>query len=83
MEESLTPRMLRIMEHAEVLANQHGIQKVGTEHFMLALLADKRAIATAALALIVDPELVNEEIRKIITSDGYRQGSSGGPSSAR
>ena len=69
----LTPRMLRIMRQAEQLAQQRGLLKIGTEHVMLALLDEPRAIATMALALVTEPERVQEEIRKIIDSESYNR----------
>ena len=69
----LTPRMLRIMQQAEQLAQQRGLPKIGTEHVILVLLDDPRAIATMALALVTEPARVQEEIRKIIESESYNR----------
>jgi ATP-dependent Clp protease ATP-binding subunit ClpA len=48
----MTPRMQHIMQRAEELAQQRGLASIGTEHVMLALLDDRRAIATMALAVV-------------------------------
>lgn len=69
----MTPRMQHIMHRAEELAKQRGLASIGTEHVMLALLDDHRAIATMALAVVTDPARVQEEIRKIIDSENYNR----------
>lgn len=68
---SLSPRMRRILERAEELARGRGMTTIGTEHVMLALLDDPKAIATMALGKVVDPARVQEEIQIIIQSESY------------
>ena len=65
--------MLRIMQQAEPLAQPRGLPKIGTEHVMLALLEDPRAITTIALALVTERARVHEKIRTIIESESYNR----------
>lgn len=67
-----TPRMDRILQRSKELAHEHSTENVGTEHVLLALLEDSRAIATGVIAKFADTDLVVDELRRIMATDSYR-----------
>jgi ATP-dependent Clp protease ATP-binding subunit ClpA len=66
-----TPRYEQILAAAARTADDFGHTYVGTEHLLLALLADKDAIATQAIERFVPPTRITEEIHRVIASEGY------------
>ena len=69
----LTPRAKRTLLVAEGLAHEHGHDYLGTEHLMLALLADPAGIGGGSVHRLGHHEAVRDEIVRIIESDSYRR----------
>jgi ATP-dependent Clp protease ATP-binding subunit ClpA len=68
----LTPRMRRTLQRALELAQENGQGVVGTEHVLLALLADRDGIAGRTLHETGLARAMQAEIARIITSEGYK-----------
>ena len=71
-----TPRAERTMEVAERIARDYGHDYIGTEHLMLALLADEHGIGGGAVHRVGAAEAVRAEITGILESDSYSGSSS-------
>lgn len=68
----MTPRMRRSLQRALEIAQENGQGVVGTEHMLLAFLADRSGIAGRTLHSVGIAETVQAEIARIITSEGYK-----------
>lgn len=67
-----TPRYESIVAAASRTAEEElGHNYVGTEHLLLALLADKDAVATQAIERFVSAEEVANELHRVMASEGY------------
>lgn len=75
---SLTPRMRRSLVRALAIANENGQDVVGTEHVLLAFLADRDGIAGIVLDAVGAADPVRAEVIRIITSAGYKDPSRDG-----
>jgi ATP-dependent Clp protease ATP-binding subunit ClpA len=67
----LTPRAKRTLREADRIARMWGHTYVGTEHLMLALLADPNGIGGGTVHRLGSAEAVRAEIERILDSDGY------------
>ena len=67
----LTPRAKRTLVVAARIARSYGHDYVGTEHLMLALLADPNGIGGGTIHRLGTAEAARAEITRIIESDGY------------
>jgi len=67
----LTPRVKHTLEEAARIARSWGHGYVGTEHLMLALLADDHGIGGGAVHRVGAAEAVRAEITGILESDSY------------
>jgi len=63
-----TPRTQRILSTAAEIATGMGHNYVGTEHLLIALARDGDAIATQAIAKLVDPRQVETQVLEIMAS---------------
>jgi ATP-dependent Clp protease ATP-binding subunit ClpC len=70
----LTPRTRRTLHEAARIAGEWGHAYVGTEHVMLALLADPAGIGGGAVHRLGRAEAVRAEIERILASDSYSGG---------
>lgn len=68
----LTPRMRRSLRRAMEIARENGQGVVGTEHVLLAFLDDPAGIAGMTLHSARTDMALRAEIRRIITSEGYK-----------
>lgn len=68
-----TPRVSRMLDGAAQIARGYGHSHLGTEHLLLAMLADSRGIATQAIARHIDLDDLARDVREVMGSDGYRQ----------
>lgn len=64
--------MRRTLARALEIARDNGQEIVGTEHVLLAFLADQAGIAGMTLHMVADGDALRAEIVRIITSEGYR-----------
>ena len=71
----LTPRTKRTLLEAARIAREWGHGYVGTEHVMLAILADPAGIGGGAVHRVGKAEAVRAEIEQILESDSYSGGS--------
>jgi len=71
-----TPRTQRILITAAEIAVGMGHNYIGTEHLLLALVRDGDAIATQAIAKLVDPRKVETQVLEMISSKSYNTSSS-------
>lgn len=69
----LTPRAERMLAVAEHIARDHGHDYIGTEHLMLALLADPKGIGGRTIHRLGIADAVRAEIERILGSEGYSQ----------
>lgn len=56
---------------ARTAEEEFGHNYVGTEHLLLALLADKDAVATQAIERFVPAAKITEELQRVMASQGY------------
>jgi ATP-dependent Clp protease ATP-binding subunit ClpA len=66
-----TPRYKRVLENSVGVAREMGHSYVGVEHLFLAIIRDRDAIPTQALAELVDLDRVQAGILEEIASPGY------------
>lgn len=59
------------MRRAIEIARGSGLQNVGTEHIVLAILEDAKAIPTQVLAKLGDVTQVREQLESVIASSEY------------
>jgi ATP-dependent Clp protease ATP-binding subunit ClpA len=67
----LTPRAKRTLREAARIARQWGHDYVGTEHLMLALLADPNGIGGGTVHRLGSADALRAEIERILDTDGY------------
>ena len=70
----LTPRAKRTLLVAERIARDHGHAYIGTEHVMLAMLADPDGIGGGTIHRLGSAEAARAEIERVLESDGYAGG---------
>ena len=68
----MTPRMRRSLQRALEIAKENGQTVVGTEHVLLALLANPDGVAGIALRSVGNAAALQAEIVRIMTSEGYK-----------
>lgn len=68
----MTPRMQRVLEQARAEATTRGHEYLGTEHVLLALLADERGVAGRVLCAHTDRAELRAAVERILASDEYR-----------
>ena len=71
---SPTPRYRTALDTAAGLARDMGHSHVGVEHLFLAIIRDRDAVPTQALARMIDPDQVEASLREVITSPSYAGG---------
>jgi len=71
-----TPRTQRIIAEAADIAAGMGHSYLGTEHLLLALVRDGDAIATQAIAQLVEPKALEVKILEVMASKSYNTSSS-------
>jgi ATP-dependent Clp protease ATP-binding subunit ClpA len=67
-----TPRVERTLERASREATARGHDYLGTEHLLLALIADANGIAGLVLRELGVAERAAQRVREIMDSPGYR-----------
>lgn len=67
-----TPRYLALVAAASELARTMGHGYVGAEHLFLAIIRDHEAVPTQVLATVSDPALIDERLRDLMGSPGYK-----------
>ena len=67
-----TPRYRRVVDGSAELARAMGHSYVGVEHLFLAIIRDRRAVPTQALAEVVDLDRVEAGLLEVMASPGYR-----------
>ena len=70
-----SPRSQKVLRHAERIAQEHGHNHVGTEHLILALLAEPDGIAGQVLERLEVATSVAAMTEEIMASAGYRTSS--------
>ena len=65
------PRVRRTIERAGREATSRGHDYLGTEHLLLALLADPDGVATGVLRELGVAEIAAERLQEIMESPGY------------
>lgn len=69
---SWTPRVWRTMGEASAIARDFGHDYVGTEHLLLALIADTEGIAGMVIADMDVSESARARVLEIVRSESYR-----------
>jgi ATP-dependent Clp protease ATP-binding subunit ClpC len=68
-----TPRVKRTIERAGREATSRGHNHVGTEHLLLALLADPEGVAGRVLRQLGVAELAAKRVEEVMALPGYSQ----------
>ena len=71
MRPSPTPRYAKILDASAGLAREMGHSYLGVEHLFLAIVQDRDAVPTQALARITDLDQVEANLRDEMASPGY------------
>jgi ATP-dependent Clp protease ATP-binding subunit ClpA len=66
-----TPRYQRVVGGSTAVARQMGHSYVGVEHLFLAIIRDRDAVPTQALAELVDLDRVEASLLEVMASSGY------------
>ena len=66
-----TPRYRRVLANSAEVAREMGHSYIGVEHLFLAIIRDRDAIPTQALAELVDLDRVQAGLLEEIASPGY------------
>jgi ATP-dependent Clp protease ATP-binding subunit ClpA len=66
-----TPRYAAIVAAANRIASEKGRRQVGAEHLFLAIIRDREAVPTQALAQLVNLDHVEAQLRAVMESEGY------------
>jgi ATP-dependent Clp protease ATP-binding subunit ClpA len=70
-----TPRYRRVVGGSAEVAQEMGHSYVGVEHLFLAIIRDRAAVPSQALAELVDLDRVEAGLLEVMASPGYnRQG---------
>ncbi len=67
-----TPRLITAIQRATDIARSHGVDTVGTEHLIQAILEDPRALPTQVVAERCDTAELVERLNSVMESPGYR-----------
>ena len=70
----LTPRMVRVLERADELADGYGHDYTGTEHVVLSILADADAVPTAIAERMGALGVLVYELHHFCETDRIREG---------
>lgn len=68
---SPTPRFNEVLETSTVLAREMGHSYVGSEHLFLAIIRDRAAVPTQALASIIDLDQLEATLNEVMASPPY------------
>lgn len=77
-----TPRYQRVTDGSTAVAQEMGHSYVGVEHLFLAIIRDRDAVPTQALAELVDLERVEAGLLEVMASSGYAGQAGQAPASA-
>ncbi|HLK73862.1 MAG TPA: Clp protease N-terminal domain-containing protein [Streptosporangiaceae bacterium] len=66
-----TPRYRRVVGGSTAVAQEMGHPYVGVEHLFLAIIRDRDAVPTQALAELVDLDRVEAGLLEVMASSGY------------
>jgi hypothetical protein len=66
-----TPRYRRVLANSAETAGEMGHSYVGVEHLFLAIIRDRDAVPTQALAKLVDLDQVEAGLLEVMASSGY------------
>jgi hypothetical protein len=66
-----TPRYRWVLENSAAVARQMGHSYVGVEHLFLAIIRDRAAVPTQALARVTDLDQVEAGLLEVMASPGY------------
>lgn len=66
-----TPRVERIIERAERIAQSYGDDFIGTEHLLLSIIRDRAGIARGALEDLGVLQQVEAKLRSVLESPEY------------
>jgi ATP-dependent Clp protease ATP-binding subunit ClpA len=66
-----TPRYRRVLENSAEVAREMGHSYVGVEHLFLAIIRDRAAVPTQALARLIDLDRVEAGLLEVMASAGY------------
>ena len=69
----LTPRARRVLDASAKEAERLGHRYIGTEHLLLGLLAESDGIAAQVIRRLGVTEAIRENLREIMTSEGYNR----------
>ena len=67
-----TPRYNRMLKNSVGLAQEMGHSYVGVEHLFLAIIRDRSAVPTQALAQRIDLDHVEAGLLEVMASPSYR-----------
>lgn len=67
-----TPRFGQILAASTSIAIERGDRHVGVEHMFLAIIRDRAAVPTQVLGRFTDLNQVDDELRVLMASEGYR-----------
>ncbi len=66
-----TPRYRRVTDRSTAVAQEMGHSHVGVEHLFLAIIRDRDAVPTQALARLIDLDRVEAGLLEVMASAGY------------
>ena len=66
-----TPRYRRVVDGSATVARGRGHLYVGVEHSFLAIIRDRAAVPTQALARLIDLDRVEAGLLEVMASPGY------------
>jgi ATP-dependent Clp protease ATP-binding subunit ClpC len=66
-----TPRVQRVLRHAERIAREQGHDYIGTEHLLLGLFAEPDGIAAQVLTRLNVTAAADALVREVMASPGY------------
>ena len=66
-----TPRYRRVVDGSATVARERGHLYVGVEHSFLAIIRDRAAVPTQALARLIDLDRVEAGLLEVMASPGY------------
>jgi ATP-dependent Clp protease ATP-binding subunit ClpA len=67
-----TPRYRKVVDGSAELAREMGHSYVGVEHLFLAIIRDRAAVPTQALAELIDLDRVEAGLLELMASPSYR-----------
>jgi ATP-dependent Clp protease ATP-binding subunit ClpA len=67
-----TPRYNQVLKNSVRVAQEMGHSHLGVEHLFLAIIRDRAAVPTQALARLVDLDQVEAGLLEVMASPSYR-----------